>query len=227
MKIILRIFLWILCIAGTAGLTFFVTDNYNKRQQAEAMFSQFRQFTEIREDLNRIRNSLVSMESDIGAVRDSVRTDMSERFEKFGECSVLDQDVYSRLREVFEKIEKRGRFKGAAKLRENFESSHHAYQESMDLAMAAQKDFSQSFSDALAGFEKRARLLRGYAAANTKKYKTMLAEVRELLKLPVQIDFDPQKDIKYVKKRIRQAEREIVELTELQKSLADLKNKAN
>ncbi len=52
----------------------------------------------------------------------------------------------------------------------------------------------------------------------------MLVEITELLKLPVKLDFDPNKDIKYVKKRLRQSKRELRALTELRTTLRDLEN---
>ena len=222
MKIVIGILIWTISIAATAALTFFVTDNYNRRKQAEEMFSQFRQFTEIREDLKRIRSSAISMDNDLATIRDGINTDLAERFEKFDECAVMDPEIFALLKKSLAKIEKRGDFKNAKALRENLESSHHAYQQTADLILAAKRDLDQSLSAVLGVYGKRLRLLKRFARDNAKKYKTMLTEVRELLKVPVELDFDPQKDITYVKKRIRETESELAKITELEKTFQTL-----
>lgn len=220
------VFFWIFCMAATSGITWFVTDTLNKRKQAEALFAQSEKIAAIIEESKQNRESIAMIMQNLARLTDAIKADVKDAGEKTGESAALSLDAYSLLCETLVQIERRGSFKNSGEMCDNLEAANSDLQRSARETAESYREFGKSFSEAISGFSKRAELLTKFAAANIKKYRTMLVEIRELLKLPVKIDFDPNKDIKYVKKRLRQSRREYKALTELRETLADLKNHA-
>ena len=207
-------------------LTFFLTVFFFKEfyahQYALELIKQVKHFTSIQTDIGRLYTEVDSISQTISPLHAVTTRNLAAQLKCINHKIDINKQYFLFLDQVLTKLGQERKYKQGLVMRRKLTQNFNDYKICAQESVNHQEEFSVVYFQTITKLHQWIQESNHRSLASLKYFQNRLGQIRKFLKLPVKIDFDPQPDINYLNKRIKQSKNEIMELNALQEKLNNI-----